>query len=127
CRTDRLRGPLPLRSDIYLTARRMKLRNPLLIRVIASIAAVVLAVLLWTLRVRIISVDGRRHPTNPDEEANLYLFWHESLLSPITKRGPKVHALISQHADGELIAQVCLRLGIGVVRGSSTRGGAQAL
>jgi lysophospholipid acyltransferase (LPLAT)-like uncharacterized protein len=35
--------------------------------------------------------------------------------------------LISQHADGELIAQTCRHLRIGVVRGSTTRGGAAGL
>ena len=35
--------------------------------------------------------------------------------------------LISQHSDGEYIAQVINRLGFGVVRGSTTRGGIRAL
>ena len=35
--------------------------------------------------------------------------------------------LISQHTDGEVIAQICQRLGIGVIRGSTARGGCQAL
>jgi len=35
--------------------------------------------------------------------------------------------LISQHTDGEFIAQICQHLGIGVVRGSTARGGCQAL
>lgn len=35
--------------------------------------------------------------------------------------------MISQSADGELIAQVCHHLGLGTVRGSPKRGGAQAL
>jgi lysophospholipid acyltransferase (LPLAT)-like uncharacterized protein len=35
--------------------------------------------------------------------------------------------LISDHRDGELITQVVRRLGFGVVRGSTTRGGARAL
>jgi lysophospholipid acyltransferase (LPLAT)-like uncharacterized protein len=35
--------------------------------------------------------------------------------------------LISDHRDGELITQVVKRLGFGVVRGSTTRGGARAL
>jgi lysophospholipid acyltransferase (LPLAT)-like uncharacterized protein len=38
-----------------------------------------------------------------------------------------MHILISDHADGELITQVVKRLGFGVVRGSTTRGGARAL
>ncbi|MEE9260942.1 MAG: lysophospholipid acyltransferase family protein, partial [Candidatus Scalindua sediminis] len=38
-----------------------------------------------------------------------------------------VKVLISQHTDGEYIAQVIQRLGHNVVRGSTTRGGARAL
>ena len=34
-----------------------------------------------------------------------------------------MHILISDHRDGELITQVVKRLGFGVVRGSTTRGG----
>jgi lysophospholipid acyltransferase (LPLAT)-like uncharacterized protein len=52
--------------------------------------------------------------------------WHETVLLGASIKAP-IHVLISQHADGELIAQVCRRLGIGVVRGSSTRGGSRAL
>jgi lysophospholipid acyltransferase (LPLAT)-like uncharacterized protein len=38
-----------------------------------------------------------------------------------------MNILISEHADGEIITQIVKRLGFGVVRGSSTRGGARAL
>ena len=37
---------------------------------------------------------------------------------------PEMQILISDHRDGELITQVVRRLGFGVVRGSTTRGGA---
>ena len=40
---------------------------------------------------------------------------------------PEMQILISDHRDGELITQVVKRLGFGVVRGSTTRGGARAL
>ena len=35
--------------------------------------------------------------------------------------------LVSTHRDGELVARVLTRLGFGLVRGSSTRGGSRAL
>jgi lysophospholipid acyltransferase (LPLAT)-like uncharacterized protein len=38
-----------------------------------------------------------------------------------------VHVLISQHADGQLIAEVCRHLGFRTVRGSTTRHGVEAL
>ena len=48
------------------------------------------------------------------------------MVAPLTTRA-KIRVLISQHTDGELIAQICQRLGIGVIRGSTARGGSQAL
>ena len=38
-----------------------------------------------------------------------------------------VLVLISHHADGEMIAQVCKHMGLGTIRGSSTRGGIKAM
>ncbi len=104
----------------------MKLRHPLLIRIAAFLAAFLVRVWMSTMRVRIVSADGRRHPLDPVTERYLYAFWHESLLAPLITR-PKIRVLISQHRDGELIAQCCSWLGIGTFRGSSSRGGSQAL
>lgn len=104
----------------------MKLRNPWLIRVAAWAAAAVIRLWLSALRVRIRCVGQRHHPTDPREERFIYAFWHESLLAPVRMRAP-VRVMISQSADGEFIAQVCRHLGIGVIRGSTTRGGATGL
>ncbi|MEQ1679961.1 MAG: DUF374 domain-containing protein [Nitrospira sp.] len=55
-------------------------------------------------------------------------FWHaQQLMIPFGYRGPGAHVLISQHGDGEIIARIITRFGHGAVRGSSTRGGANAL
>ncbi|RME82903.1 MAG: DUF374 domain-containing protein, partial [Zetaproteobacteria bacterium] len=55
-------------------------------------------------------------------------FWHARILMmPHAFRGWPGLMLISEHADGEVIAQAVARLGIASVRGSSTRGGAKAL
>jgi lysophospholipid acyltransferase (LPLAT)-like uncharacterized protein len=40
---------------------------------------------------------------------------------------PDIRVLISQHADGQLIAEVCRHLRFGLVRGSTTRGGVEAV
>ncbi len=91
-------------------------------------AAVAWVIRLWmsTMRLRSASADGREHPADPGHERFLYAFWHEGLLAPLATR-PKIKVLISQHTDGEVIAQICERLGIGVIRGSTARGGCQAL
>lgn len=104
----------------------MKLRHPLLIRIAAFLAALLVRLWMSTMRVRIVSADGQPHPIDPATERYLYAFWHESLLAPITTK-PKIRVLISQHRDGELIAQCCRWLGIGTIRGSTSRGGSQAL
>jgi hypothetical protein len=55
-------------------------------------------------------------------------FWHSrQLMMPLTYRGSLAHILISQHQDGEIIARVVERFGFRAVRGSSTRGGVEAL
>jgi lysophospholipid acyltransferase (LPLAT)-like uncharacterized protein len=58
----------------------------------------------------------------------IYAFYHEVMLFPAYFWAwPEMQILISDHRDGELITQVVHRLGFGVVRGSTTRGGARAL
>jgi lysophospholipid acyltransferase (LPLAT)-like uncharacterized protein len=66
------------------------------------------------------------HPVDPRDQRFIYAFWHETLLFATHFR-TKVCVLSSHHADGELIAQVCRHLGVGVVRGSTTRGGSGAV
>lgn len=104
----------------------MKLRHPLLIRIIAALAALLIRVWINTVRTRVVSADGLNHPLDPADRRLIYAFWHESLLAPLSKR-PKARVLISQHRDGELIAQIIQWLGLQVIRGSTSRGGSQAL
>ena len=104
----------------------MKLRNPRLIAVAAFVAALLIKAWMTTVRYRIMNLDDHDHPADADQERFLYAFWHETLLGPVKFRA-RVRVLISQHADGELIAQAAQRLGFGVVRGSTTRGGGGAL
>jgi lysophospholipid acyltransferase (LPLAT)-like uncharacterized protein len=106
--------------------RGMKRRNRWLVPYITAVVAWVIRLWMSTMRVRIVSADGREHPTDPRQSRYLYAFWHEGLLAPLATR-PKIRVLISQHTDGEVIAQICQRLGIGVIRGSTARGGCQAL
>lgn len=58
----------------------------------------------------------------------IYVFWHRCIL-PIAwfARDHGFGVLVSQHFDGELISQVAERLGYRLFRGSSTRGGQDAL
>lgn len=58
----------------------------------------------------------------------IFAFWHaRQLLMPFAYRGERAYVLISQHQDGEIIARIVERFGFLAVRGSSTRGGVEAL
>ncbi len=55
-------------------------------------------------------------------------FWHgRQLMMPLAYRGQAASILISQHRDGEIISRIMKYFGFGSIRGSSTRGGMQAL
>ena len=58
----------------------------------------------------------------------IFVLWHSHLL-PLTwqHRDTGVVSLLSEHADGEYLARVMKRIGLGAVRGSSTRGGVRGL
>ena len=107
-------------------APAMKLRNPRLIRIVAWGVAGLIGVWTRTLRYRLEEETRARHPADPSRERFIYAFWHESILAMVGFR-VAAHVLISQHADGELIARACEHLGFGTVRGSTTRGGGAAL
>ncbi len=107
----------------------MKLRQPWMIGLAALLGAVVVRVWMSTLRYRVHLADRRVNPADPVFEGRyIYALWHETLMGMAGRTwGAKMHMLVSRHADGELIARICQHLGWGVVRGSTTRGGATAL
>lgn len=58
----------------------------------------------------------------------IFALWHGELLPLVVRhRSEGVRILISEHRDGELIAQIARRLGLAAIRGSTTRGAARAL
>ena len=66
------------------------------------------------------------HPENNGQK--LYIFWHEYLTFPIYLRGNcNLTMMLSQHRDADVLARAAQHLGFGHFRGSTTRGGAQAL
>ena len=79
----------------------------------------------------------RWRTTGEDQAATLWAdgkpfmlaFWHGRLLlmTVYWQRKVPMNMLISQHADGELIAQAIGRIGVAAIRGSSKRGGAAAV
>lgn len=72
---------------------------------------------------------GRAHYDWLRENKKPFIFciWHGKILIPIfVHRRENVHAMVSLHTDGEMIAQTLHRLGVRTIRGSSTRGAQRA-
>jgi lysophospholipid acyltransferase (LPLAT)-like uncharacterized protein len=109
----------------------MKIRNPAFIKWIGFLGAILIHCWVSTLAIRLRTVNGKPlFPTQAGfaEGSCLYAFWHENILVPCGYFGRRdIHVLIGEHADGEMIAQVAARLGFGLARGSSTRGGIKAM
>jgi hypothetical protein len=102
-------------------------KDRVLLQIVPRIYAWVLRLLALTIRREI------RHAERPEEYWNrgqycIAAFWHQRLLMmPFLPRRGRVGMMISRHRDGEFIARAVKLLGIDSVRGSTTRGGAQAL
>lgn len=79
-------------------------------------------------RVASYHVDGDPARTQPESERCLYVFWHEFIASLISRWGwCHLTLLVSQHRDAEWLNQTAARMGFRMARGSSTRGGPNAI
>jgi lysophospholipid acyltransferase (LPLAT)-like uncharacterized protein len=106
----------------------VKIRHPAIIKWVGFLGAIVIRLWIGTLAFRYRCLGPNVFPERGVSQNFLYAVWHENLLVPCREFARRdILVLISQHADGEMIAQVCERLGFGTVRGSSTRGGLKAL
>ena len=58
----------------------------------------------------------------------IMVFWHGNMMIPMIRHiNEGIIALVSQHGDGEILAHILKNIGCGLVRGSTTRGGARAI
>jgi lysophospholipid acyltransferase (LPLAT)-like uncharacterized protein len=65
---------------------------------------------------------------SPEAGAFIFTLWHENFLIPIVRFGhPGAACLVSQHADGQLLAPLIRATGMGIIRGSTNRGGVAAV
>ncbi len=107
----------------------MKVRNPKLVRAAGWLLASAAVGIGKTLEFDHVCLGpdvGYARPTYPDRLA--FSIWHEKLLLPTVKFGaPDLAVLISQHADGQLLGGLIQRMGMGLVCGSSSRGGIEAV
>src|SRR5467141_1587821 len=107
----------------------MKIRHPWLIKALGFTGAWVVRLWIATLRYQYHAIGQSGLPHDPHLRGRyIYALWHENVLLPVCRcRWPNVWVLISQHADGQLFAELCRRLGVQSVRGSTTRGSIEAL
>jgi lysophospholipid acyltransferase (LPLAT)-like uncharacterized protein len=112
----------------------MKIRHPGLIKSLAMVGSVALRGWISTLSVHYRPLGPNIDPYQHGglSERYIYTFWHEYMILLCRYARRNIHILISRHADGELIAQVCKHIGFSVVRGSTdargtSKGGVEAL
>jgi lysophospholipid acyltransferase (LPLAT)-like uncharacterized protein len=107
----------------------MKIRHPVLLSSFGLTFS-------WFVRAWMSTMSYRHRSLEPeldrkrstDVGPRIWALWHENLLLPLYQYGQRgLSVLISQHADGTFITGVCRQMGLRVVRGSSTRGGAEAM
>ena len=108
----------------------VKLRQRTLIRMFAHMMALFCRCLFWTVRTRVIAAEPGFSPhCEPDAlHRSLFCVWHDAIIGAIfCGKTVNVAALVSQNYDGTVIADVLDAVGIQPVRGSSSRGGAEAV
>jgi len=105
----------------------MKLRHPIIIKGASLLLG-------WWVRVWLgmldiwFSWDDRSVDPLRATRRYVYLFWHEMMLLPAFTHASRCFtALVSRHRDGELIAQVVRMLRGRTIRGSTGKGGVEAL
>ena len=107
----------------------MKLRHPAILRAGSWLGTRVARGLVRSLRFDYRALGEAVMPPQPEPAPrSLYLLWHETLLVPLTHYAcPMVSTLVSKHADGQLLANFVENLGLSAIRGSTNRGGMQAV
>ncbi len=87
------------------------------------------ALRLWFSTIRLRWYGGRHIHPDPRKRGNaIYVFWHQRVLAfAYTHAHFGGRVLISQSKDGEIIARIAERLGFVAIRGSSRRGGSEAV
>lgn len=108
----------------------MRIHSRILTKFVGWLAAMIFRVLSRTLRFRGFCETEDVDPSLPLSRGYIYSLWHDSILIPLAKRSiarTNVAALVSRHQDGAYLAEFMRVIGIRSVRGSTARGGDQAL
>ncbi len=96
----------------------------------AVLPRIVWAYLKFTVLTSRVSMHGSAFPNRLSRQGQgfIYAFWHNrQILLPVLRRNENIHCLISSSRDGEYVARVAALFGKSAIRGSSTRGGFEAM
>ena len=106
-----------------------KINHPLFWKCCGLGGAIFLKGLLGTVDFKAIYQDATLDPANPDSlDKRIAFFWHENILAPIYLRGTcQITMLQSRNRDANLVSEVGRLFGLKVVKGSTNRGGTEAL
>ena len=107
----------------------MKIRNGFANWLIARIGTWLLRALFLTVRVdhRKVVEDGTPYRAAVGKTRYCFCLWHDAIVTAVFSRKTyKLSGLISRHQDGSYLAHAVNLVGITPVRGSASRGGAQA-
>ena len=108
------------------TEGRFSWRQRIAISLVSWAGFLAIRMIAPTLRFRVELEEGA--PPGGWIEPAIYVFWHRCVFSAAWfYRRRNVAVMTSRSFDGEYIARIIERLGFQAVRGSSSRGGAQAL
>ncbi len=108
----------------------MKIRSRTLTKFVGWLVSVIFRTLSRTLQLRGFVEAEHTDLTVDAQRGYIYALWHDSILIPLARHSlkpQKVGALVSRHQDGEYLAELMHYSGIRSIRGSTARGGDQAL
>lgn len=107
----------------------MKIRLPWLLKVLGHPAAWSLRLWMRSLRYSYQPLGPNLDPTRADLQGRyIYAMWHENMLMPAYQySAPHFCVLISKHGDAQIMADILRILKVQVVRGSTNRGGIEAV
>lgn len=107
----------------------MKIRNKLVNWTIARLGTWVLQALFLTVRIdhRKVVEDGTPYRSATGITRFCFCLWHDAIVTAVfSMKTYKLAGLISRHQDGSYLSHAVRLVGITPVRGSASRGGAQA-
>ncbi|MFN0052987.1 MAG: lysophospholipid acyltransferase family protein [Planctomycetales bacterium] len=108
----------------------MRIRSRFLTLFVGWLVALIFRALSRTLRFHGHTEAPGTDPSYQPARTFIYALWHDSILIPLARAAltrPRIAALVSRHQDGSYLSEFMRHLGVRSIRGSTNRGGDQAL